>query len=60
MADSFSLTSAGGGASHSKVMMLSIPRDLSCSTVLARSLRCISGTTGQGRAGQGGQAGGVD
>lgn len=37
-------TSAGGGASHSKVMTLSMPSDLSCSTVPDKSLRCISGT----------------
>ena len=39
-------------------MMLSMPSDLSCSTVLARSLRCISGTAGRQRGREAGREAG--
>ena len=42
------MVSAGGGASQSKAIMLSTPSAFSCSTVLASSERCISGTCSHG------------
>mmetsp|Transcript_13691 Transcript_13691/g.37006 ORF Transcript_13691/g.37006 Transcript_13691/m.37006 type:complete len:319 (+) Transcript_13691:585-1541(+) len=42
------MASAGGGASHSKRMMLSMPRAFNCSTMPCSSARCISGTVVSG------------
>ncbi len=44
------MVSAGGGASQSNFITLSTPMAFSCSSVLASSQRCISGTLLSGRA----------